>query len=92
MIVDDLIEKPFETLDDLIRVLAAEQPSVFALICDDHRLTYSGLDRLMDRVAAALQRDRIAPGQVIAICAGASVEHAAIFLGAARAGTRSGRS
>ena len=86
MIVDDLIEKPFETLDDLIRVLAAEQPSVFALICDDHRLTYSGLDRLMDRVAAALQRDRIAPGQVIAICAGASVEHAAVFLGATRTG------
>ena len=86
MIADDLIEKQFETLDDLIRVLAAEQPSAFALICEDHSLTYAGLDRLMDRVAAALQRDRIAPGQAIAICASNSIEHAAIFLGAARAG------
>jgi acyl-CoA synthetase (AMP-forming)/AMP-acid ligase II len=40
----------------------------------------------MDRIAAALQRDGVAPQQRIAICASASVEYAAVFLGALRAG------
>ena len=83
---DDLLQKPFNTLDGLVRGLAAEQPLVTALICDDQRMTYAELDRLMDRVAASLQRDRITQGESIAICAGNSIFHAAIFLGAARAG------
>ena len=40
----------------------------------------------MDRVAAALQREGIAPQEVISICAGTSLEYAAVFLGALRAG------
>jgi long-chain acyl-CoA synthetase len=41
---------------------------------------------LVDRVAAALQRDDVKPRDVIAICASASVRYAAVFLGALRAG------
>ncbi len=40
----------------------------------------------MDRVAASLQRDGVAPGEAIAICALNSTRYAALFLGALRAG------
>ena len=40
----------------------------------------------MDRVAAALRRDGVRPGEAIAISAGTSIEYAAVFLGALRAG------
>ena len=40
----------------------------------------------MDRAAAALQRDGLAPGDAIALCATPSAVQAAVFLGALRAG------
>ncbi len=40
----------------------------------------------MDRVAASLQRDGVAPGEAIAICGRNSTRYAALFLGALRAG------
>ena len=41
---------------------------------------------LVDRVASRLQRDGIAPGAAVAICAANSARYAAVFLGALRAG------
>ena len=38
------------------------------------------------RVAAALQRDGVRPGDAIGICAASSVRYAALYLGALRAG------
>ena len=49
-------------------------------------MDYRGLDLLMDRVAASLQRDDVRAGDTVAICASSSVEYAAVFLGALRAG------
>ncbi len=49
-------------------------------------MTYGALDALMDRVASALQRDGLQPGDAIAICANMSTQYAAVFLGALRAG------
>jgi acyl-CoA synthetase (AMP-forming)/AMP-acid ligase II len=40
----------------------------------------------MDRVARSLQQDGFGPGDVVAICAGTSVEYVLAFLGALRAG------
>ncbi len=40
----------------------------------------------MDRVAAALQRDGLVPGDAIALCGAPSVMQALVFLGALRAG------
>ena len=40
----------------------------------------------MDRVAAALQREGLQPGDAIAICAATSVAYMTVFLGALRAG------
>src|SRR5690606_10041822 len=58
-----------------------------AAVADSRRrLDYAGLDRLMDRIAATLQREGLQAGDAIAICAASSVEYVAIFLGALRAG------
>jgi acyl-CoA synthetase (AMP-forming)/AMP-acid ligase II len=76
----------FATIPDLIRGHAAARPDQDALIQDGRTLSYAELDARMDRVAAALQRDGVRPQQSIAICAAASIDYAALFLGALRAG------
>src|SRR5207237_6911548 len=48
-------------------------------------LSYAALDSLMDRIAAALQRDGLGKADVAAICASSSVEYGATFLGILRA-------
>jgi long-chain acyl-CoA synthetase len=76
----------FGTLSDLVRGHAASGPDRPALVQDARTLSYGELDALMDRVAAALQRDAIAARESIAICAGTSIEYAVVYLGALRAG------
>ena len=79
-------EAPFCTVAALIREHAQRQPERPALRDDQRELSYVQLDALMDRIAAALQRDGVLPGDSIAICAHSSVHYAALFLGALRAG------
>jgi long-chain acyl-CoA synthetase len=83
---DALLSEECGTIAALIDAHARERPTAPALIQDEHRLDYAGLNRLMDRVAAALQRDGLSPGDVVSICAKTSMAYAAAFLGALRAG------
>ena len=76
----------FTPLPDMIRAHAAAAPEKIALIQDERQLSYGGLDSVMDRIAAALQREGLAARDSIAICAGTSIEYACAFLGALRAG------
>ncbi len=76
----------FCAIADLVREHAALRPAQAALVHDERSLAYADLDALMDRVAAALQRDGAAPCATIAICASTSIEYAVVFLGALRAG------
>ncbi|MCM2288196.1 MAG: acyl--CoA ligase [Sulfuritalea sp.] len=82
----ELIEQPFGTYAELIRVHALARPDHPALIQDQRQVSYATLDAMMDRIAATLQRDGIRPTEAVAICAGTSLEYAAVFLGALRAG------
>ena len=82
----DLLQTEFGAITDLIRLHAAQEPTRRALVEGQRVLTYAELDATMDRVAAALQRDGLNPGDAIAICANMSIEYAAVFLGALRAG------
>jgi acyl-CoA synthetase (AMP-forming)/AMP-acid ligase II len=86
MSTEELLALEFATLPELIREHAAERPDAVALVQDDRQLTRSELDALIDRVAAALQRDGVQVEQMIAICAATSIEYAAAFLGGLRAG------
>jgi long-chain acyl-CoA synthetase len=82
----DTVELEFGVIADLIRRHAQDAPSRPALVEGGRVLDYAALDALMDRVAASLQRDGLQPGDAIAICAAGSVNYAAVFLGALRAG------
>ena len=87
----------FNTLPALIRAHAQLAPERLALVetsgatadgqaASSGGLTYAALDQLMDCVAAALQQGGLQPGDAIAICAATSINYAAVFLGALRAG------
>ncbi len=86
MSIAHLLEEDFIVIAELIGEHARARPDHPALIQDDRVVLYAELDRLMDRVAAALQRDGLAAGDCIAICASSSIAYAATFLGALRAG------
>ncbi len=79
-------DQEFGLVADMIRLHAECDPRHPALVDARRTLDYGELDALMDRIAAALQRDGAEPRQRIAVCASASVEYAAVFLGALRAG------
>jgi long-chain acyl-CoA synthetase len=83
---DLMLDQDFGLIADLIHGYAQERPQHPALIHDGRVLGYGALDRLMDRVAASLQRDGVQTGDVISICAASCVEYGAVFLGALRAG------
>jgi long-chain acyl-CoA synthetase len=86
MLPDELLQQSFGLIADLVRGYAHERPAHPALVHERRVLDYGSLDTLMDRAAAALQRDGVRAGDVIAICAASCVEYGAIFLGALRAG------
>ncbi|MGC1301306.1 MAG: class I adenylate-forming enzyme family protein [Caulobacteraceae bacterium] len=86
MRIDDLFQQPFGTLSELIHAQAEAQPDRLAAIDTQGQITYHDFDTLLDRVAAALQRDRFEASDVGAICATASIPYAAAFLGVLRAG------
>ena len=63
----------FALISDLVRRTARAAPERVALIDGERRLSYREFDALIDRVAAALQRDGVAPRETIAICAASSI-------------------
>jgi len=83
---DQHLEQPFGTVSDLIRALAAHRPAALSFVQDGRSLDYAALDALLDRAAAALQRDGVAPGDAISICASTSIEYAVVYLAGLRAG------
>jgi long-chain acyl-CoA synthetase len=83
------MERDFGAIADLVRLHAQHTPDHAALADAPHSqyaLNYGALDALMDRIAASLQRDGLKAGDAIAVCATSSVNYAAVFLGALRAG------
>ena len=86
MSVEALLASDFAALPELIRAHADERPDHPALVEGDDILTYSGLASLMNRIAAALHRDGVGNGDVVAICARTSIRYGAAFLGAVAAG------
>lgn len=84
--IKDLRLQEFGTHSELIRAHARLRSERIALAQDERRVSYGEFDALLDRTAAAMQRDGVSNGDVIAICASASIEYAAVFMGGLRAG------
>jgi acyl-CoA synthetase (AMP-forming)/AMP-acid ligase II len=82
----DMLATGFATLPDLIHAHARERGDRVAVADAQGSIDYATLDALMDRVAAALQREGAAPGSAVAIVAAPTTDYAAVFLGAVRAG------
>lgn len=83
---DSLLRQDFGRLDELIAAHAAQAADAPALALGEAVLSYAELDRRVDRIAAALQREGLDQGDAIAVCAGASLDYVALFLAASRAG------
>ncbi|MBU4424784.1 MAG: acyl--CoA ligase [Gammaproteobacteria bacterium] len=84
--IEQRLSQPFGSLPELIAQQALHRPRHTALVLGDQRLDYAALRAGMDRAARSLQRDGLEPGDVVAICAGTSVEYVLAYLGALRAG------
>jgi acyl-CoA synthetase (AMP-forming)/AMP-acid ligase II len=86
MSADALLISDFATLPDIIHEHARERGGKTAVADAEGSYTYAELDAMMDRVAAALQRDGVEQGQSVAIISASSIAYAAVFLGTLRAG------
>ncbi|MDP8914023.1 MAG: AMP-binding protein, partial [Pseudomonadota bacterium] len=73
MNIEKYVERSFGTFADLVALQAEAKPDATALVCGDRTASYSELNARIDRVAAALQRDRVRPRDVAAICAASSI-------------------
>lgn len=82
-----MMSADYGVMGDILRERAKEGPNHPAVVMETgETVSYAALDALADRVAAALQRDGIRPGEAVAVCALSSIPYAALFLGALRAG------
>ncbi|MFC0283856.1 class I adenylate-forming enzyme family protein [Camelimonas abortus] len=86
MSAGELLERDFGLIADLVAAHARERPQARAVAHRGRSLTYGEFNALADRVAAALQREGLKQGDVIAICALSSIPYAVTFIGALRAG------
>ncbi|MCC5858827.1 MAG: acyl--CoA ligase [Ectothiorhodospiraceae bacterium] len=84
--LDTLLQRPFVSMSELLRLHAARQPDAPALLQNGETLRYGELDALMDRIAASLQREGVRPQESIAICGANAIRYAALYMGAIRAG------
>ncbi|MEZ6030480.1 MAG: class I adenylate-forming enzyme family protein [Hyphomonadaceae bacterium] len=82
----ELLASDFAAMPDLIRVHAAERPSHIAIIDRDRKIDFAAFDRLVDRAAAAMQRDGVGNRGAVAICAPSSIEYVAVYVAALRVG------
>jgi long-chain acyl-CoA synthetase len=83
---DEEIRPACDNLADLLRTQAAQRPDVVAISDAHRRLTWSGLDTEVDRVAAGLTRLGLVAGYRVAISLGNRVEFVTSYLAALRAG------
>lgn len=86
MTAAEILSGDFGLLSDLIRAHGREQGGKTALACGEATIDYATLDAMVERSAAALQREGVAPGQSVAILGASSIPYVIAFFGALRAG------
>ena len=86
MRIEEIIESPFIPLSVILRTHAARRGDAIAMADETSWISWGDLDRMLDRVAAALQREGVQANEPIAIAASNAVNTGLAFLGALRAG------
>ena len=77
---------PVERIEDLLRRRAAATPDLVAVSATDGDITFAELDARADRIAQALLRDGIRPGDRVAYLGENSADFLSVLYGAAKAG------
>ncbi|MGN3974925.1 class I adenylate-forming enzyme family protein [Tsuneonella sp. SYSU-LHT278] len=80
------LAEPFGSFSQVLADWAALQPDKPALLDETGKLTWAQLDDRVERIAARLQADGLAPGQSVAILGTSTNAYALVFLAAVRAG------
>jgi acyl-CoA synthetase (AMP-forming)/AMP-acid ligase II len=80
------LSAPAETIDGRFRARAAASPDHPAVLDDAGALTYGCLDAAVDRLAAALQRRGLTPGQTVALLLGNGRDFLVGYFAAVRVG------
>jgi acyl-CoA synthetase (AMP-forming)/AMP-acid ligase II len=83
---ESLLAEPFGDYAEILRLWGEERGDAPALSDDQGSISWAELNARVDRIAAALQRDGLAPGQAVAILGTTSVAYALVYLAAVRAG------
>jgi long-chain acyl-CoA synthetase len=78
----EALDQEFGLIADLVKLTARDLPDHSAFVLDGAKQSYAQTVALMDRVAAALQRDGVKQREAISVCASTSIEYATLFLGA----------
>ena len=84
--VDEILASDFATMPELIRAHAERRGDHVAIIEGDRSLTFAQFDALIDRAAAAMQRDGVKPRGTVAICGPSSIEYVTAFVASLRVG------
>lgn len=84
--MNDILNKPFGTINELIDLHAQSQPNNIAIVDQDRVITYEELQEQICGFANFLQFQELKPQDSIAICATTSIEYVVSFLGALRMG------
>ena len=83
---EQILDRDFGLLSDLIDCHARERGEKPALIHGEEILSYRALNVMINRIAVALKREGVAPGDNIVIVSDTDNASALAFLGALRAG------
>ena len=86
MTPQDQLEQPFGDYTAILSGWAALNPDAPALSDDSGTITWGEMDAKLDRIAAALQRGGLQPGQAVAILGATGIAYALVYLAAIRAG------
>ncbi len=84
--IEPLLAAPFGDYAGIIRSWADVRGGAPALSDDDGTLNWTDLGDRIDRIAAALQRDGLEPGQAVAILGTTNTAYALAYLGTLHAG------
>ena len=76
----------FVPVIDQIVAQCAARPAQLALVESGRSIAYAELGKRIDRVAAALQRDGVQPGDSVALCATSTLPYVVAMLGVLRCG------
>ncbi len=86
MTPQDMMQKPFGTLPDLVAASAKTTPDAIALIDGDVEISYAQLNANADQLGSALQKAGVGHKDVVAVCAPTSAAYITLFVATLRIG------